>query len=284
MPNGIGEFENQVDSIIRYIKRGSKRANRCIFLLDQYGYSDVVLTTLSKIFEQLPNAEILLTFSTDFLLRFAQDTPKFQNTLKTVEISLDTKKLEETRRDDKDWKRVLQCRLYKDVINKSNAKYYTSFFIKPQKGNNSYWFLHLSMHPTARNAMQKLHWKLKNSFAHVGKPGLEMLGYDSVHDGYGGCQDFIFSDHDEKRNHDCLLEEIPDCLNYDGITFEEFLHRQCNKTPSTFNMIEQAVKNLYDNDDIMIKTKNGNKKRRGALLKKEDILIIERQIKAFPNF
>lgn len=178
---------------------------------------------------------------------------------------------------------IIQSFLYKDVICKSNAKYYTNFFIKPQKGNNSYWFLHLSNHPAARNAMQELHWELKNSFAHLGKPGLEMLGYDSRLDDYSACQEFIFSDYDEERNRNCLENEIPDYLNYEGIPYGDFLHRQCNNTPSTFNMIEQAVKNLYNNDDIIIKTKNGKNKRRGAHINKDDFILKKRQLTLFPD-
>jgi hypothetical protein len=38
--------------------------------------------------------------------------------------------------------------------------------------------IHLSSHWKARDVMTDLHWELGTTFAHYGRPGLYMLGYD----------------------------------------------------------------------------------------------------------
>ncbi len=52
-----GAFRDHVPSLIARIKqRGT--ANRCIFVLDQYGYMDAPMGTIRRIFSQLPHAEV----------------------------------------------------------------------------------------------------------------------------------------------------------------------------------------------------------------------------------
>lgn len=41
------------------------RGGRAIFVLDQFGYTDVPLPLIRSIMQRLPNAEVLLTFATD---------------------------------------------------------------------------------------------------------------------------------------------------------------------------------------------------------------------------
>src|SRR5450830_903823 len=61
------DFKDKVATIVEDIKKRSPTA-RSIFLLDQYGYSDVPLELIRYIFAELPGAEILLTFNVDALL------------------------------------------------------------------------------------------------------------------------------------------------------------------------------------------------------------------------
>ena len=55
--------------IIKFIKQKGT-AHRSLFLLDQYGWSDVSFKTIRKIFSELANPEILLTFAVDALINF----------------------------------------------------------------------------------------------------------------------------------------------------------------------------------------------------------------------
>src|SRR5262245_40003669 len=61
-------FVNQVEPIIKHVqKRG--RGNRAIFVLDQFGYTDVPFSAIQRILSSLNNAEVILTFASDSLIR-----------------------------------------------------------------------------------------------------------------------------------------------------------------------------------------------------------------------
>ena len=64
-----GRFEDEVEEILNSIHRRQPRAGRAIFLLDQTGFSQVELALVSRIFNELPAAEVILTFAADALVR-----------------------------------------------------------------------------------------------------------------------------------------------------------------------------------------------------------------------
>lgn len=275
-----GLFNQNVEYLIKHICRRKGPARRCIFFLDQYGYSDVPLLSINRIFSNLPNAEIILTFNVGFLVDYMTDSKTCQKSLDKTNLSFDLSLLDGIK-ELKDWRSIIQRMLYKDIIKKSGARYFTNFFIKSNESRKSYWLLHLSMHPTARNEMQKLHWSLKNHFCHEGKPGLFMLGYNPEMDGFGQRQDFLFSGIDEEINHKTLLEEIPGAIPGCGITFSDFVNAQCNYTPSTSEMLNKAIMELYSHQELRIFTPNGSLKRPGSLIKKNDIIKREPQRSLF---
>ena len=64
-----GCFSLHLQSILQRIEaRGKSR--RVIFVLDQYGYSDVRMADLRTIFQRLPNAEVIVTIAVDWLIDF----------------------------------------------------------------------------------------------------------------------------------------------------------------------------------------------------------------------
>jgi three-Cys-motif partner protein len=80
-------FEDALPGVIAHIKsRG--RAERAIFFLDQYGYSDVSLQMIRTILEQLANPEIILTFNVDWLINYLSTEEAFLKAVKPVELSL----------------------------------------------------------------------------------------------------------------------------------------------------------------------------------------------------
>ena len=266
-----GVFEEQIDRIIDHIQKRGGRTWRCIFLLDQYGYSAITLRSIKKIFSQLPYAEVILTFSIDLLIAFMMGTPQYQYRLKELGFSLDVSNLVEEK-TQQNWRFNIQHKLEQDF--RGCAKYYTNFFIKSRESQIAYWLLHLSTHIKARDVMQELHWTQKNSFVHEGKPGLFMLGYNANFTG----QSFLFSTYDHERNHATLLKEIPTLISIDGIQMGNFLSQHCNYTPSTCDMLKEACKELYQMNEIEIKTTNGKHKQKGAKIQNTDILYSKRQL------
>jgi hypothetical protein len=275
-----GLFNQNIDHIIKHIQRRKGRARRCIFFLDQYGYSDVPLSSIKKIFFNLPNAEIILTFYVDYLIDYMTNTEICRKAFVKTNLSFNLNDIENIKKQ-KEWRSIIQRQLYQDIINNSGARYFTNFFIKSNDSHKSYWLLHLSMHPTAKNEMQKLHWTLKNHFCHEGKPGLSMLGYDPKTDGFGQKQDFLFSNIDEEINHKTLLDEIPAAIPEDGISFDRFVNTQCNFSPSTSEMFNCAVRELYANEELRVFTPNRNLKKRNAHINGNDIIKREPQIFLF---
>lgn len=68
-----GEFSQNLDRIIAQIKTRSGKTFRSIFVLDQYGYSDVTLKDLRRIFTELPHAEVFMTLAVDCVLAYQSD-------------------------------------------------------------------------------------------------------------------------------------------------------------------------------------------------------------------
>ena len=72
-----GKFEDNMRAILQEIKKRQPRAGRSLFLLDQFGYSQVALRHVAGILSELPRAEVILTFAADALINFLGDRPEF---------------------------------------------------------------------------------------------------------------------------------------------------------------------------------------------------------------
>ncbi len=79
-------FEQACPGIVERIQHKG-RAQRSLFFLDQYGWSDVRLATIRGLLSRLKNPEILLTFAVDALINFLSvKTPETQALL-AVELA-----------------------------------------------------------------------------------------------------------------------------------------------------------------------------------------------------
>ena len=286
-------FVNELDSILAYIE-AQKQSKRCIFILDQYGYVDVPFGSIKKIFRRLPNAEIILTFATDWLISYLSDNEKFINGLKKTGLHeiLDVPELVELKKDSKEWRKLIQIELHKAIFSLSGAKHYTPFFIISRESNRSFWLVHLSNHPKARDVMTQLHWNLKNHFTHYGGAGLGMLGYDPTNDSKLTKTEDLFCNteysfdaeaHEQTINR--LSIDIPKYLynfSEDGLKFNDFYRQVSNHTPATTDIIKEVIINLQGCKEVVINEQNGRPKRRVAnTIKNDDIIQIPRQFKLF---
>lgn len=167
-----GSFEEKVHAIVADIQaRG--RADRSIFLLDQYGYKDVFLGTTRDLFAKLPQAEVVLTFATDWLIDPLADTPLHAKALSGLGLS-PAQLLEHE--DGPLWRRAIELELLGHLQAETGAKFYAPFFVVSPDAHRSYWLVHLSGHPKARDVMTQLHWEIHNCFAHYAGAGLDMSG------------------------------------------------------------------------------------------------------------
>jgi three-Cys-motif partner protein len=66
-------FANAFPAILAGIRQRQQRGGRSVFVLDQYGWSQVDLGLVQAIFAALPSAEVFLTWMVDNLINFLSD-------------------------------------------------------------------------------------------------------------------------------------------------------------------------------------------------------------------
>ena len=175
-----GDFISNIAKTVEFVKQRG-RANRAIYVLDQFGYVDVPFSTIREILATLDNAEIMLTLATDFLIDYLTDSPSTQKVIEKAGLALSPAQIA-TAKENRDWRRCIQRLLHREIVEKTGAAFYTPFFIRSADSHRDFWLVHLSGHFRARDVMVGLHWKENNCFAHYGGAGLGMLGYDERDD------------------------------------------------------------------------------------------------------
>ena len=96
-----GAFADLVDTIIADIKQRQPVAGRALFLLDQKGFSRVDLELVRKIFSELANAEVILTFAADDLIDRLAERPQMYVAVRPIELeALDIRDLIELKQGD----------------------------------------------------------------------------------------------------------------------------------------------------------------------------------------
>lgn len=282
-----GEFTEHLKAIIKRITNTGRR-RRCIFLLDQYGYGEVPFVDIRAIFSDLPNAEVILTFATDWLIDYMSNTPEYLKALQRigVELELDIGGLLETKVDGSQWRQLAQLQLHYAIKSLSGARHYTPFFIVSKEANRSFWLVHLSNHPRARDVMTQLHWRLKNHFTHYGGPGIRMFGYDPEKDGQvTGLLDlfreteYSFDETAKNRTLKSIIAELPEFIHQfpDGVQFGDLYRQIANTTPATAEHIKEVAILLAQARELEIVGSNGGHRRKANRISDEDILRLARQ-------
>lgn len=276
----LGEFSLQLNNIINHIQHKS-RAQKAIFILDQYGYADAPIKDIYKIFNNLKKAEVILTFSMDSLIDYlSKSNPA---TLLNLGLSKeDTEQILDLKEDSDFSRAKLQPLLYESIARASGAKYFTPFFIKCDSSNRSYWLFHFSSHPTARDEMMKLHWDKQNTFQHYGNAGLKMLvGYDSSREN----SLFEFDDFAKEKSIDSLSEDIPKIIcNENEISFECLRNLIINQTPATIDIIKESLNQPMETGEIYVKSSDKKSNRHKSSRIKNDDLLIWRGRKQYSLF
>jgi three-Cys-motif partner protein len=258
-----GSFEDEADRIIESIRTAGTRVHRAIFVLDQYGYADVPFPVLRRIFERLPQAEILLTFATDYILGYLADRNESHAALTRMSGDPAFAKRVIDLRDEPDGRRLIQTLLHERIHRSSGASFYTPFFITSRESNRSFWLLHLSPHARARDVMTRLHWELHNHFAHYGGPGLDMLGYDPKRPDAGTQVAFSFDANARERTTVALCEQLPKRIwNFrDGIPVGELYAHIANETPADSALMGEVLGKLAAEREINVTGPKGGRTR-----------------------
>ncbi len=275
-----GAFEENVDPIIAQIKQRG-RSGRSIWVLDQYGYTDVLFPTVRRILDSLDKAEVLLTFSTDWLIDFLADSPASQKAL--GKLGLSPSALLE-KKDGPDWRRAIQFELHRHIRPLTGASYYTPFFIESPSAHRSYWLLHLAKHPKANDVMKHLHWDIENHFGHYGGAGLQMLGYTPMHDANVTAQTrFAFNVSARSLAENALLDDLPRLLwTREGISFGKLIEEITNDTPASSTIVGAVLLDLNRAGTLTILGEKGGTRRVHDRIGAHDIIKPNRQLVIFP--
>ncbi len=253
-------FENEVDDILNSIRRRQPRSGRAIFLLDQTGFSQVELALVSRIFDELPAAEVILTFAADALVNHLARTPAIAKAVAPLQLT-DSRIGDLIQYRDGDGGRALVQRTLRDHIRiMTGASYDTPFFIHPAGSRRALWFLHLSRHPTARDVMIQKHWELQNTFEHYGPGGFGMLGWDALRD-TETLPLFRFGTLDLQQMRDQLLESLPKEMfglaSEQPVTIDSLRHMLANRTAARFSDLDEVIVRLVGEREFDILNPDG---------------------------
>jgi len=279
-------FEQVAPKIIQSIAKKTPRTGRSIFLLDQYGYTDVDTKLIRNILTNLPKSEVILTFNVDSLLNYAAKDKPMNLAKISLPDPLKGRFLGEIKANEADWRLLVQCSLYKDLVDACGAKFYTLFYIRSPGGHGCYWLLHLSQHPIARDVMTRTHWANHNYFIHYGGPGLDMLntlnaiGFDpSKQNRLPFGFDLVAEEESFQALRLQLLKlvyEQPEAINF-GKLYES----TCNFTPATAALYKKALANLIEDKYLIVTGLNGSRRRSAQQIKDDDLIERPRQPRFF---
>lgn len=288
-----GDFKAHLDKIIANIKSTSGRKPRPIFVLDQYGYSDVPIELISKIMRELPKAEVFLTLAFGWIGAYARGAHaqalRIKSSLGIVPhlrgFADGTRELEEIDElplnDKVAAMGYIQRLLHEGFAKQGNAQCYTPFFITSRGSNRSYWFLHLANSARANQVVKDLHWSEQNHFEHYGRSGLMMLGFDPARSLDGRAQQrFSFNTSAREQAIDALLSDLPRRIQEEfpnGVPFDELYKVVCNETPASLGMIGEAIAKSLDLESVTPKDRT----RRVTEIDGTDIVRLKKQLSLY---
>lgn len=276
-------FADLLPLIIADIKK-RQTAGRAIFVLDQFGYSDVPMAAIRSIFDNLPKAEVILTFSIDALLNYLQSEGSPGAVVEQFGVNdAFLRKWQEWKHGLHGGRAMAQRVLMTQMHRFSGARFFTPFMMFSNGDHRHMMVAHLSQSQAARDKMLCVHWQLKNTFKHIGRGSLFELGYDLRTEMDQSLFEFSEADRGNMRTE--LEAELPrqifDSAGGGPLPFGELLLTFGNKTAATNADVMATLQKLSQDGEIEVLKSGGGFKRPGTLIKIDDTLRLPRQMKLF---
>ncbi len=279
-----GEFLKQFDAICSEI-RARDRAQRALFLLDQFAYNQVPGPLLGRIFREIAGAEVILTFNVDSLATYLGNNAKSHRIMQRMgmEGDIDWKAVEALKNaPPAQWRAMIQRNLANALVKASGARHYTIFYITPLgKSPWTYWLVHLSNNYRARDVMMDLHWQQANHFSNFLEPDIFTLGYRTGSDENATHQSAMelgeehsFDAIADERCRDGLSRKLVPIL-YDReepMTFGDLLLSMGSNTPATESMIRAALSPALQAGELSATSEDGSRREKGTTLKATDFI------------
>lgn len=278
-----GDFESRIDEILTSI-RAKGPSHRALFFLDQYGWSAVSFGVIRRIFAELANPEVLITFSVDSLIDYLTDQTAKMRSGQAIELDPELGDALADLRTERHQRQVIQGFLYRHILERTGAVFYTPFFIHSPESHRSYWLLHLSRHARARDEMARLHWALSNTFVHPGGSGFNALGYDPSRDESQLALEFNFGSNARTDSLNAAVAQLPRMIRDDSagdgeaISLRSLFEANCNETPLTLELVSDALVRLRDDHrEIEVFDASGKLRPRATRLSGHDMVRARRQ-------
>ena len=279
------EFINVYKNIIHDIKNEGLKTRRALFVLDQYGYSDVPMDILQGIFSGLDLPEVILTYSMGAMLVYLNESDQMLATLRKIglydELAPHLSMIKEYK-DENSYFRFFETRVSAAIREKCGAKN------RLHKDRYYYWILHFSKKRIANEVMKDVHWNFANESSHFDSVGIYGIGYNGNRDlNLRGQKDLFVADQvgftPEIRQSSIAettgqLEEIfyneSMRYNHTDFTVEDVYNRLANHSIASREMINICLENLIKRKIIIIRDGNGKERRRHTTIHKNDIISV----------
>jgi three-Cys-motif partner protein len=272
-----GEFEQLYPTIAQLISSG--RYRNVLVNLDQCGYAQVSLRTLSAIMRSAPSVETFLTYAIQTLLAFlVKDDPKrLVAQLRHLGITSANLSTIEGLMGHEAFLGAAEKMVFHQFA--QCAMFVSPFSIKNPEGWR-YWLIHFANNYRARQVYNNILHDNASAQAHFGRSGLDMLSYDPGQD-EGSLYLFDVDGRSAARRQ--LFDDIPRLLTDvgDALGVADFYTSIYNTTPAHTDDIHQAI---MDNDDVEVLTPAGGIRRRANTIEVGDTLRLTAQRTFFPVF
>ena len=254
-----GTFDERLDAMIGAVKAQQPRAGKCIFVLDQTGYSHVRPEHVRKIFDELRGSEVILTLAASRMLspfyglsaRHALDTKVGGWLLRRDVIDM------MQRGESSDETEAVKLReVMAELVRETGATAYSCFTLRPHAGNYM-WIMHLvrtKRASFARDTMLDIQWQVERASLHIGGAPADYLGFQGLRRrDPEGAELFRFELAEAERAHlrgqyaDSILKQ---CLSREnlsrvgGVRLADLLQLTENRTALTRDDRLQAISEL----------------------------------------
>ena len=267
-----------LDRIIVNIKDRQPISGRSIFLLDQFGYTDADLKTVRYIGARLANAEIILTVSIGAMLNFAT-RENIVPLLVSFGIRKDMVEAALRDADARSFRAIVQRALPRLIMDSTNFKYFTSFFLMPAESRRTLWFAHFSRSAKAHDVMRSCHWQVRNSVHYGTSLGPNMMGYEAL--GSSEIPLLTLNDGDRAEMNNRIAEQLVRELHSrdDPMRFREVFERFSNVTAATSSDYNSVARTVRDYGAAHIVGKDGRRRsNRLENLELDDALVLSPQL------
>ena len=259
-----GEFDNVYKNEIR--KRISKKSS-ALFILDQYGYSNVDVMNIKDIFNTYSKPEVFWTWNFGNILDRRLYKNLSDKTLKRGGLSKKSilehmEILDAAQISNKDIvMRTVQRLMANDIISVVGAKRYSPYIIEGDKSSSKYFFIHLATEIAAREVFRQVLDENENEAYCTGTdPGLMFFStrYDHKTQRLPLGKEGI--DHMKEYCMDDLIKLLRD-KHLDGISLNEANSLYLDKSNLTTNGFKQTISYALSKNQIQVQTPSGQKKR-----------------------